>query len=235
MTLDGTRLSWDVELADGQPIRVACSEVVDGWRRLLELVEVDGRVVTQRVVFEPVDADPFLSSTFFRRHGLGAFHDDALADLEGEVLAPFLPPGWRKPDRPGPGRKQRPDEHYLVWAIRYLEACARDPRHPVRWIVENYPHEVMTESAVQARLTKAKTRGLLERDQGRPGGRLRPKAVEMLPRLRYLEEQRARTTGAWVTQYGRAIVNQLSGPVPDAEWQEMRDGVLARAEQEAGI
>jgi hypothetical protein len=90
--------------------------------------------------------------------------------------------GWFQDVR-RPGRRGRADLDYAEWAKRYVEAMARNPRAPIRQMVEDDATKGVhrTDDEVRAHVNKARDRGLLTRsDPGRPGGELTPKAKQLL-------------------------------------------------------
>lgn len=67
-------------------------------------------------------------------------------------------------------------DHYLVWAIRYVEMCEIEAKNPIKALAEKYDKSVVY---VRDTVTDARHRyGLLESNgQGRAGGALTDKAL----------------------------------------------------------
>lgn len=105
-----------------------------------------------------------------------------LRDLQREVGLALR--SWHSPAakaaaddlRGRPGRAGRGDRPYADLAARYLELCAESDRPVVDLAEERF----QSVSTVRNLLTEAGRRGLIERTQGRAGGRLTAKAKQLL-------------------------------------------------------
>jgi hypothetical protein len=76
-----------------------------------------------------------------------------------------------------PGRKGRPDEHYLPLVVEYLRLVNDGDRAPFATLAGRLNHEAST---IRNRLHEARRRQLLTGSSGKAGGALTPKAYELL-------------------------------------------------------
>jgi hypothetical protein len=79
---------------------------------------------------------------------------------------------------PRPGRKGRPDDHYLAIAVRYAQLHAHHVKNPIQQIAQE---QDLDESQVRDRIHQARARDLLTPGRrGTAGGVLTAKANELL-------------------------------------------------------
>jgi len=101
--------------------------------------------------------------------------------------------GWPTDLAPGPrpGRAGRPVEFYADWVGRYVDALTREPRRPIKLIVDEARAKPRSElerrlqpSDVRRYLDKAETLGLItgrpKATEGRAGGHMTPKCRTIL-------------------------------------------------------
>gem|GEM_PF-6730622 len=167
----------------------------DGWSvRICFTPDEDGRPYPSEVRIRCWDQPARdVGSRMMKRLGLGGLKKIAEAAITDQVVAEhFLGARWAKPTK-RPGRRGRPVEYYARWAQRYVDAC-RTSSKPVADLVaeENAKPgvvELVTPASVKAIINKARTvHGLLtDAPEGRAGGELTPKALEVLSKMTVME------------------------------------------------
>jgi hypothetical protein len=122
-----------------------------------------------------------LGARLLRRLRMGAAVDQAETSMREYVtLTRLLGERWGKPVQ-RPGRRGRPLVEYAVWAHRYVEACERDARAPIKLLALEHGD---SESSIRGLVNRARDRGLLTRsEQGKSGGKLTAKARRILADL----------------------------------------------------
>jgi hypothetical protein len=109
-----------------------------------------------------------------------------LAQEYGQAVSASVPkalPGWDRAQPVRPGRAGRPDYFYAVWAQRYVAKAGS--RRPIPELAEEFADELSEvknpTERISGWLDKARRLGLLVgRGQGKAGGTLTPKGVEVL-------------------------------------------------------
>jgi hypothetical protein len=164
------RVDIDVRLEGGVRALRLDGGAVTITARLLRLLPLGAMEVDARRAF--VEAYSDLADF------LGALSDDLGM---GDVVAALQPAldafgdGW-SPKRSG--RRGRPDVDYARAAARYVELVAALAEQPT---VELADELALSPTQARSVLAQARARGLLtEAPKGRAGGRLTPKAVELL-------------------------------------------------------
>jgi hypothetical protein len=173
---DSLELDWHFDYGDeaNGVVASATHQLDDGWSVTVRLRREEGRTVFLPWTFTPPAGreGDWLTSTIFKRLSMPDIREAIQRDLENPDSAKWLPASWFDTFTvmPRPGQAGRADMSYALWAKRYVDALDVAPRHPVRYLAEQYPGE--SEKAIQRRLTKAGERGILVRQRGKVGGHL---------------------------------------------------------------
>ena len=96
------------------------------------------------------------------------------------------PAGPRNSASTRPGRRGNPIEHYLQWAIRYVQRVEGGSRTPITDLAHEFRSEGVDRAYVRDTINDARHRYhlLTNPGQGRTGGRLTEKALSLLADLR---------------------------------------------------
>ena len=160
-----------------------------GWDLHVEVV-ADGYVAgVRRVAFESSDGLPRpMPAAIFKSLNMGELNDSIEYLLTTSTLRLLLPPALRREvTRPRPGRRGRADLFYAERVAEFVDALEREPRTPIRWLVDHA--EAPTNTAPTGEtwrrwLKEAERRGLLTgrpaQTEGRTGGRMTERCQQLL-------------------------------------------------------
>jgi hypothetical protein len=129
-----------------------------------------------------------LSGDAIRKVGLGGVSEQVKSLLTNAVIKErVLGPRWRRPVV-RPGRRQREDHHYAMWANRYVWALAQPDvgRSPNSFIAaaDSALGAERTPKYVGNRVAHCRNYGFLSRStKGRAGGELTNRSIELLAEL----------------------------------------------------
>lgn len=172
----------DGRVADADVDAILVTETLDdGWQVRVELGldDVDGSVAVRQVTVARVDGTPGqLKSDVLRSLRLGRL----LRQIEEDV--PFvvmnMPSDWHRGFvAPRPGKRGHPPHYFAMWVSRYVDACAANPRAPMKALIEQYPE--MNRKTINAILLRAERENLLtDRVPRKAGGTMTAKCRRIL-------------------------------------------------------
>jgi hypothetical protein len=178
---------WAFEALWDEDVTVTWSTpFVDGWVLSADWKLVDDVVQLEQLRVRRAGGDEHATARMVAKLRLGRVYYTVRRLFRAPWLGFVVPDAWLEAierdglgvPKPGPP----PGEHLallLKWAARYDDARKRDPRRPVKLLVQEYPGE--TAAAIRARLTRARDEGLLTKtDDGKAGGHLTAKARKLL-------------------------------------------------------
>ncbi len=171
-----------------------------GWDLHVEVVADGDLAGVRRVAFESSDGRPRpMPAAIFKSLNMGELNDSIEHLLTTSPLRLLLPPALRREvTRPRPGRRGRADLFYAERVAQFVEALAREPRTPIKWLVDHA--EPPTNTAPTGKtwrtwLAEAERRGLLAdrpaQTEGRTGGTMTGRCQQLLKACAPAEPQGA--------------------------------------------